>query len=109
MSEAQFLGRLRESTERFLGALDAGEAQSRKYYRMASVNRDSVSADIEPLHREYLEARRTGLFARCLADLEAASSAATGRINPGPVTLVMPKTIPQRPLGILQRLYNYFF
>jgi hypothetical protein len=58
MQEAQFLARLRDSTERYLESLDAWEAQYQKYYRVASPGPGAVSADLESLHQSYLNARK---------------------------------------------------
>lgn len=58
ISEAQFLSRLRDSTRRYLESLDAWEAQYQRYYRVPAPGPNSVSADIEPLHRNHLSARR---------------------------------------------------
>jgi hypothetical protein len=57
-SEEQFLARLRDATRRFLEALDAWEAQYQKYYRVPSPGAGSVSADLESLHQNYLDARK---------------------------------------------------
>jgi hypothetical protein len=57
-SEAQFLTRLRDSTQRYLESLDAWEAQYQKYYRVPSPGPGCVSADLESLHQNYLSARR---------------------------------------------------
>jgi hypothetical protein len=56
MTEVDFLALLRQSTERYLAAVDAWEAQYRKFYRVALPG--SVSPDIESLHQHYLAARR---------------------------------------------------
>jgi hypothetical protein len=63
-SELQFLARLRDSTQRYLESQDAWEAQYQRFYRVASPNRDSVSADLEPLHQNYLAARKD--FQECV-------------------------------------------
>jgi hypothetical protein len=57
-SEEQFLGRLRDATQRFLESLDAWEAQYQKYYRVPSPGPDRVSADLESLHQNYRNARQ---------------------------------------------------
>jgi hypothetical protein len=57
-SEEQFLARLRDATQRFLESLDAWEAQYQKYYRVPSPSSGSVSADLESLHQNYLDARK---------------------------------------------------
>jgi hypothetical protein len=58
MPELQFLARLRDSTERYLESLDAWEAQYQKYYRVASPGPGAVSADLESLHQNHLNARK---------------------------------------------------
>jgi hypothetical protein len=58
MSEEQFLARLRDATQRFLESLDAWEAQYQKYYRVPSPSPNTVSADLESLHQNYLNARK---------------------------------------------------
>jgi hypothetical protein len=56
MSDEQFLSRLRDCTRQYLNSVDAWEAQYRKHYRVRSPAKGS--ADLEPLHQDYLKARR---------------------------------------------------
>jgi hypothetical protein len=56
ISDAEFVAQLRVSTQGYLQAVDAWEAAYQKYYRLASPGR--VSPDLEPLHQEYLSARK---------------------------------------------------
>jgi len=64
MTDEEFLACLRQSTEEYLATVDAWERQFRMYYRVASPGPSSVPADLESLHRDYLDARQ--VFQACV-------------------------------------------
>jgi hypothetical protein len=58
LSEEDFLARLREVTRRYLASVDAWEVQYQKYYRVRDPGPDCVGPDLEPLHQDYLKAKK---------------------------------------------------
>jgi hypothetical protein len=58
LSEEEFLARLREVTRRYLDSVDAWETQYRKFYRVRDPGPDCVGPDLEPLHQDYLKAKK---------------------------------------------------
>ena len=56
LAESQFVEELRTATERYFHSIDEWENAYRKYYRVSTPN--PVTRDIEPFHREFLEAKR---------------------------------------------------
>jgi hypothetical protein len=64
MAEEQFLMRLREAVRRYLGSVDAWEAQYQKFYRVPSPGPYGVSPDLEAVHQDYLSARKE--FRECV-------------------------------------------